>query len=397
MNFAADLVARILFILICRVFRAQSSDAYVWTESEKKSFEFENVSSHIICYQPKYLKPQFQHLWSSVEFSFNSLYNGYSVCYGANETHVEDQCTSFSRFTRFFWMQRIQSLSVSPFNKSCVFVESKEAVSVELQIRPFDALIFARLLLGLFLFFLASRLSRSVIFYYGSGISLGILASVLIAIFLLSRLMPEKRIAFGFLAATCSVTAYFVRRTFQDVQQFAYSHIEYLIVYFFLSGLLGFCIFYYKGPVSNPRLLNIMKWAIQLFALVLIYSGTRIPEVSGTFVIITVVVYLLPVSSCGLGEKLKRSWRIRFPKKIRLLTEEEYQEQGRIETQKALEELKSFCRSPDCHAWRTMSRLSSPARFAQWVEGVSDHIQDQEVIDHDSNPSPRIVYDDIHL
>lgn len=43
-------------------------------------------------------------------------------------------------------------------------------------------------------------------------------------------------------------------------------------------------------------------------------------------------------------------------------------------------------------------RLSDFFRFsfAQWVEGVSDHIQDQEMTDHDSNPSPRIVYDDIH-
>jgi len=56
--------------------------------------------------------------------------------------------------------------------------------------------------------------------------------------------------------------------------------------------------------------------------------------------------------------------RRRFPPKVRLLTEEEYQTQGIEETRKALDELRRYCRSPDCNAWKTISRLSSPV---QWV------------------------------
>ena len=63
--------------------------------------------------------------------------------------------------------------------------------------------------------------------------------------------------------------------------------------------------------------------------------------------------------SVGLVER-----RRRFPPKIRLLTEEEYQQQATEETKKALDELRNFCRSPDCHAWKTMSRLNSPARYS---------------------------------
>lgn len=54
--------------------------------------------------------------------------------------------------------------------------------------------------------------------------------------------------------------------------------------------------------------------------------------------------------------------RRRFPPKVRRLTEEEYIQQGNFETRKALEELRNFCHSPQCDAWKTVSRLRSPQR-----------------------------------
>jgi len=54
--------------------------------------------------------------------------------------------------------------------------------------------------------------------------------------------------------------------------------------------------------------------------------------------------------------------RRRFPPKIQLLTEEEYRAQGIEETRKALEGLRRYCHSPECNAWKTMSRLSSPVQ-----------------------------------
>lgn len=46
----------------------------------------------------------------------------------------------------------------------------------------------------------------------------------------------------------------------------------------------------------------------------------------------------------------------------RLLTEEEYRIQGEVETRKALEKLREYCNSPDCSAWKTVSRIQSPKR-----------------------------------
>ena len=48
---------------------------------------------------------------------------------------------------------------------------------------------------------------------------------------------------------------------------------------------------------------------------------------------------------------------------IRLLTPDEYEEQAREETRKALEELREYCRSPVCKPWKMVSRLESPKRY----------------------------------
>lgn len=50
------------------------------------------------------------------------------------------------------------------------------------------------------------------------------------------------------------------------------------------------------------------------------------------------------------------------PSPPRLLTEEEYRVQGEVETRKALEELRNYCRSPDFSAWTAVSRIQSPKR-----------------------------------
>lgn len=57
-----------------------------------------------------------------------------------------------------------------------------------------------------------------------------------------------------------------------------------------------------------------------------------------------------------------RNRRRKFPPKRKLLTVDEFNEQGSIETKKALEQLKLYCSSPDSKPWKTVSRLKNPKR-----------------------------------
>ena len=74
--------------------------------------------------------------------------------------------------------------------------------------------------------------------------------------------------------------------------------------------------------------------------------------------------------------KLKTQIQVQYQLKIKkpkakLLTEQEFLDQSRIETAKALNELRSFCKSPKCDPWKVTSRLQSPSRFAEFVAGMS--------------------------
>ncbi|KFO10470.1 Transmembrane protein 194A, partial [Balearica regulorum gibbericeps] len=83
---------------------------------------------------------------------------------------------------------------------------------------------------------------------------------------------------------------------------------------------------------------------------------------------------------CSAGRRAQ-SARLR-PSPPRLLTEEEYRVQGEVETRKALEELRSYCRSPDFPAWTVVSRIQSPKRFADFVGGAC-HITPDEASVHE--------------
>ena len=50
------------------------------------------------------------------------------------------------------------------------------------------------------------------------------------------------------------------------------------------------------------------------------------------------------------------------PPKRKLLTQEEYEEQGRVETEKALKELSFYCSSPQCNSWKVVRNLGDPKR-----------------------------------
>lgn len=56
-----------------------------------------------------------------------------------------------------------------------------------------------------------------------------------------------------------------------------------------------------------------------------------------------------------------------FPERRKLLTEDQYREEGIRETNKALKELKEYCVSPKCNPWKTTLILKDPIRLLYYV------------------------------
>ncbi|MBZ3882873.1 Nuclear envelope integral membrane protein 1 [Sciurus carolinensis] len=156
-----------------------------------------------------------------------------------------------------------------------------------------------------------------------------------------------------------------------------------LIGYILAVGFMSFAVCYKYGPLENERSINLLTWTLQLMGLGFMYSSIQIPHIALAVIIIALCtknleypiqwLYITYRKMCKATEK---------PVPPRLLTEEEYRIQGEVETRRALEELREFCNSPDCSAWKTISRIQSPKRFADFVEG-SFHLTPNEVSVHE--------------
>lgn len=58
---------------------------------------------------------------------------------------------------------------------------------------------------------------------------------------------------------------------------------------------------------------------------------------------------------------------------------DEYAKEADEYTAKALNELREFCKSPDCNSWRVLTKLKRPDRFARFVETGNCHVTDNEL------------------
>ncbi|XP_042698373.2 nuclear envelope integral membrane protein 2 isoform X3 [Chrysemys picta bellii] len=159
---------------------------------------------------------------------------------------------------------------------------------------------------------------------------------------------------------------------------------NYLLGYFLTVGFISFVVCYKHGPLTSERSITLLTWTLQLIAFVLIYFGVTIPQVA--YAVIAIILcskgLCYPLGMvCFVGRKIKNFFK---SKKLvfQLLTEEEYREQGETETVKALDELRSFCRSPDFSSWLAVSKLQSPKKFANFILG-SPHVSPAEANAYD--------------
>jgi hypothetical protein len=91
------------------------------------------------------------------------------------------------------------------------------------------------------------------------------------------------------------------------------------------------------------------------------------------------IFYFLSFLGMLLWESTPAKWKtkiqIQYQLKIKkpkpkFLSEQEYIDQNQVETTRALKELRDYCKSPKCDAWKMTSRLTSPSRFAEFVAGT---------------------------
>ncbi|NXQ84993.1 NEMP1 protein, partial [Nyctibius grandis] len=376
------LAALVLLLLLPAPLRGADARESVIPLREGRAYY--RSASHHFCYTNTRV-PQWHDIWTRTQIRVNS-----SRMIRVTQVGSEEELEEFSVWNVIFSFLKEKlndtSIDVDLYsNKTCLKVELLEAGTTYCVVlfRRFDPKLFLVFFLGLLLFFCGDMLSRSQLFYYSAGISFGLLASLLVLVYMMSKVMPKKSPVYFLLVGGWSFSLYLLQLIFKNLREICKSYWQYLLGYLLLVGFVSFGVCYRYGPLENERSINLLSWALQLLGLLLMYSGIQIHPIALALVVIAVCTKNLdyPLQWAFTAYRRVQSAKV-GPSPPRLLTEEEYRVQGEVETRKALEELRSYCRSPDFSAWTAVSRIQSPKRFADFVGGAC-HVTANEVSVHE--------------
>ncbi|KAM6981777.1 nuclear envelope integral membrane protein 1 isoform 1-T1 [Tautogolabrus adspersus] len=342
--------------------------------------------SNRFCYKNS-VAPTWRQTWTRIQVNIWS-----SNVFKVDTVEGEEKLQELDHFSIWGFIQSFlreqkneTTISIGLFSKkTCFKIEPADKTQYTVKpLRKFDIYLFLVFLAGLLLFLFAESLSRSQVFFYSAGMSTGMIASLIILFFILSRFLPKKSPFYVLIVGGWSFSLYAIQLVFRNLKFIVQEHWHMALGYVAVVGFVSFAVCYLYGPLVDEKRINILSWMLQIFGLLLIYFGTQIQQVAFAIIVAALISKYLeyPVSlAFAAWRKMKRYiyWK---PEPPRLLTEEEYQRQGEEETRRALDELRKYCNSPEFSPWKTVSRIQSPKRFADFVEG-SPHLMSNEVSVH---------------
>ncbi|CAG9815735.1 unnamed protein product [Phaedon cochleariae] len=347
------------------------------------------IHLEIFCYKGK--PKNIIYIWQTIILQLIHHTDDFSMFEGFDPGDVKKQYAEKQSFWSInIFSPRQRSMKLNPFNTSCVGIESRETYTVKLNVIVIDFWKVSLLIVGLFLFLSAETLSKNVIFHYICGVSVGITASLLILIYLVSKIFPRKPFMYGIIGCGWTVVIYALQLIWANMQTILTGYKLFVVWYIIGTGLLSFIFCYRWGPVENKRTINLIRWSMQLLGLVTIFNSSHYQEAAMGQIVTLLIAYNMPQKWVV---KPKMYWRRKFPPKIPLLTEDEFHQQAVRETAKALEELRKFCASPECNQWKTVTKLKNVKRFASFVEGNS-HLSDEEILEYETSVQGEITDDE---
>ncbi|KAF7245048.1 Nuclear envelope integral membrane protein 2 [Varanus komodoensis] len=346
--------------------------------------------SSCFCYVPNgaiHLK----NIWSTIQVKINctEVFEVVSITEELNCQDSEHLFAFLKCLINNVWQMGASKEIIMTVNlygsKTCFQVQPLKKVlyTVNTQQKMLDLRLFLLFIAGGLLFHFARNLSRSIVFYYSAGTAFGILVTLAFLLLMLKRFIP-KLSTFWILMSGCWFSTLYIFYTWKDdLKWLWYNSTHYVLGYILILGSVSFALCYMYGPLNSETSRNLLMWTLQLLGLIFIYFGMAIPQVA--YAVIAAMVgskflhYPLKVFRYTVrkGTCLFRSKKAEF----RYLTEDEYQEQGETETIKALEELRTFCRSPNFPTWMAVVRLRSPQKFANFVLGCP-HVSPEEMTNH---------------
>lgn len=323
--------------------------------------------------------PTLSQFWASASFKLDLPSADYQVYIGPNLTSVHylhQQSEAAWFYTQLPW--RSKEFKFSPFEDTCVAVKTSHEYSMTLLTKQINYMMLIFSFIGIFAFFTAPNLCRNPFFHFATGISAGVILSVLILTYLVQRKMRVS--FFSWIGLLYSLSLYFITTTWYNLKDYLTDqYFHWVVGYILCAGILSFAIVYRMGAPTNPRTVNLIQWSMQAVSLICIVLSSYHQVASLSLALLLLGYSLVPSSiKATANTRFRKTF---FRPKVKLLSEEEFIAQGNEETRKALEDLRRFCRSPESKPWQTVTKLRSPCRFAEFMEG-SPHITEDEVMEY---------------
>ncbi|XP_021234848.1 nuclear envelope integral membrane protein 1 isoform X3 [Numida meleagris] len=237
-------------------------------------------TSHQFCYT-NVRSPCWGDIWTRMQIRVNSNHVIRVTQVGSEEELRELEESKVWNFLSSFLKEKLNSTNIDVdlySNKTCLKVELLESGTKYCIVlsRWFDPKLFLVFFLGLLLFFCGDMLSRgccqrtclctdiipqavkylvhvcdlrrSQLFFYSAGISIGLLASLLILVYVMSKAMPKKSPVYFLLVGGWSFSLYLLQLVFRNLQEICKSYWQYLLGYLLLMGFVSFGVCYRSAP-----------------------------------------------------------------------------------------------------------------------------------------------------
>lgn len=359
-------------------------------------------SSQLISVRPH--KKMITNIWSTAQLIIKSEFPC-KINEDVNLTSLAESKNQFSFLSKI--VSKLKSFQESSdyscqyviylplFSDYTVEIEIQGQLEVEYQFTYVDIKLVTLCLLGILLFYASNKLSKNELFQYFSGVSIGVLGSILVLLILVVRLIPKKSTAVLALLSGSSFFMFLTRWLYLNFKNLTESFQLYIIAYLAASGILSAAFCYYRGPITNERGINIINFILKFLSLTLIYLGASNNQFSISliiaFFIVNCVHQFKSFGNFSIFNRLKYKY---FPQQRKTLTQEEYIREGQEYTMKALNDLREYCTSPECNAWKTISRIRQPGKFAKFIGDASCHVSDEELFEYENYSISQDLIDD---
>ncbi|XP_061401071.1 nuclear envelope integral membrane protein-like [Musca vetustissima] len=331
-------------------------------------------------------------LLESIELVLEIEGDDYTQYEGTTPQEVEEHYNDHrSLFSFNLFSQKRSRLSLSPFMQQCIGIETVQPYKVHLFHEKVDYVRLMLLLSGIAIFLFSGILSTNAIFYYMTGIIIGICSSFLLLIWLSGKLMPRRAMMYGVLIGGWTVGIYVIRMLWDNIQMIMMTYHNYVCWYIIITGLISFFLCYRWGPPKNRRSKNIIKWLLQLMSLALIYFSSNFKEAIIAVILMTIILYYFPRVlrniMCFRGKKSSSSG---------MMDKKDIRHHGSGSYVKS-KELRDDCKewrinSPQTKEWKIKSKSrpsmnSSHASRSTFQLGGDDHALDNSNSNADENQS----------